>query len=321
MQKDSGLKLAVPADFSKPNATLFGRLFKTTMMDTILVLTDFSNAAFHAACYAAGLTLQLHSRQLILYHAYKAVAPEPDATSLAQHTSESLHARSLEKLAALHKRLAKFLNNVTAVRCRAEGLSLDTSINDVAEAENVDLIIMGITGKSGLEKHLVGSTTMRVAAKSRYPLLIVPGSTAIEPVSRILFACDVEQTTQLKAAADLRKILDAFPVPLMVVSVDHKQARFGANTPLDTVVLHELLAPYHPSFHYTDSSDTVAGIMEFAAVHQASIIVLIPKNQGFLEGLFHRSVTKKLAFHSSIPLLVLHESKPGETQGSAISQV
>ena len=107
----------------------------------------------------------------------------------------------------------------------------------------------------------------------------------------------------------------------MIVNVDHDQAHFGEKTPLDTVILHELLAPYNPSFHHTENEDTVEGIMEFALANQASMIILIPKNQGFLEGLFHRSVTKKLAYHSSIPLLVLHENKPGETQGSAISQV
>jgi nucleotide-binding universal stress UspA family protein len=295
--------------------------FKTCIMDNILVLSDFSDAAFHAACYAAGLTLQLHSKRLILYHAYEVVATVPGAASMVQQTSDSVHADSLKKLAALHRRLQKFLSNVTTVHYRAEGLSLDTSINDVAKAENADLIVMGITGRSALEQQLIGSTTIRVAPKSRYPVLIVPGGTAIEPVRQILFACDEKQTTQLGAATDLQKILDAFSVPLMIVNVDHKEARFGEKTPLDTVVLHELLAPYHPSFHYTDNEDTVAGIMEFALEHQASMIILIPKNQGFLEGLFHRSVTKKLAYHSSIPLLVLHENKPGETQGSATSQV
>jgi nucleotide-binding universal stress UspA family protein len=296
-------------------------VFQTGIMDNILVLTDFSDAAFHAACYAAGLTLQLHSKQLVLYHAYEIVAPGPGAASMAQQKSDSLHAESMEKLEALHGRLQKFLSNVTTVHYRAEGLSLDTSINDVAKAENADLIVMGITGRSALEQQLIGSTTIRVAPKSRYPVLIVPGSTAIEPVQRILFACDEKQTTQLGAATDLQKILDTFSVPLMIMTVDHEQTHFGEKTPLDTVVLHELLAPYHPSFHYTNNEDTVAGIMEFALEHQASMIILIPKNQDFLEGLFHRSVTKKLAYHSSIPLLVLHEHKIGETLGSPTSQV
>lgn len=301
--------------------TLRSGTFKTGIMDNILVLSDFSDVAFHAACYAAGLTLQLHSKQLILYHAYEIVVPVPGAASAVKQASASLHADSLEKLKALHGGLQKFLSNATTVHYRAEGLSLDTSINDVAKAENADLIVMGITGRSALEQQLIGSTTIGVAAKSRYPVLIVPGGTAIEPVRQILFACDEKQTTQLTAAADLQKILDAFSAPLMIVNVDHNQAHFGEKTPLDTVVLHELLAPYHPSFHYTDNEDTVAGIMEFAMEHEASMIILIPKNQGFLQGLFHRSVTKKLAYHSSIPLLILHEHKIGETLGSPTSQV
>ncbi len=280
-------------------------------MNNTLVLTDFSNTAFHAACYAAGLTLQLHTKELILYHAYE--IPGQDSGATPQKSNDKLHAESMEKLTDLHHQLEKYLSNVTAVRCRAEGVNPGTSINDIAEDEDADLIVMGTTGKSALEQKLIGSTTIKVAMKSRYPVLIVPGNTALEPIRRILLACDKEQTTQLEAASDLQKILDSLSVPLMVVNVDHEKYS-EIKTPLNTVLLHELLAAYHPSYHHTDNEDTVAGIMEFALANEASMIVLIPKNQGFLEGLFHRSVTKKLAFHTSIPLLVLHENKISETE-------
>src|SRR4051812_33707400 len=124
---------------------------KNIIMDTILVLTDFSDAAFHAACYAAGLTLQLRSKQLVLYHAYQAESPVSGPISSSEQTTDGRHAESMEKLAALHRSLEKFLNNVTTVRCRAEGIRLDTSINDVADTENANIIVMGIIGESALE--------------------------------------------------------------------------------------------------------------------------------------------------------------------------
>jgi nucleotide-binding universal stress UspA family protein len=66
---------------------------------------------------------------------------------------------------------------------------------------------------------------------------------------------------------------------------------------------------YRATYHFIDHSDTVAGITHFAQDRDASLIMVIPKSHGFFEGLFHRSVTQKLAYHTSIPLLVMHEKE------------
>lgn len=283
-------------------------------MNTILLLTDFSEASLHAARYAAALTRQFHASRLILFHAYQVIMPVPvseipvsaDTSSFAEN-SEALYNASLEGLKSLHDKLSGLINTDTVVKYRSEDIHLADSINEIAEEEGVDLVVMGITGKSKLEQTIVGSNTIRVSNESNYPVLIVPPQAVIEPVKRIVLACDLKKLGETLPAKELKKILEEFQAELFVVNVDHKQKNLSPETPLNAVFLNDLLALYHPAFHYVDNPDPVGGIMEFSKAHQASLIITIPKSHGFFEGLFHRSVTHKLAYHTSIPLLVIHE--------------
>jgi len=275
-------------------------------MQTILVLTDFSDAAFHAACYAGGLTLQFHSKTLILFHAYDVLLPVPGSGDIAQQTSDALHDQSIENLESLHRQLDKFINPLTTVHCIADPAILSGSINEITKDINADLIVMGITGKSAIEQTLVGSHTISVAEVSNIPLLIVPQDAAIAPIERIVFTCDMQDVSETVPIEPLKKILSELHAPLMVVNVKHDDT-VTAETTEQKTALETLLSDNHASFHSVENDDTIEGIMDFSLTNRASLIIVLPKDHGFLDGLFHKSVTKKLAYHSSIPLLVLHE--------------
>jgi hypothetical protein len=47
--------------------------------------------------------------------------------------------------------------------------------------------------------------------------------------------------------------------------------------------------------------------MRFADREDIQLVITLPQKYGFFESLFHRSVTKKLAFHTHLPLLLLNE--------------
>lgn len=49
-------------------------------------------------------------------------------------------------------------------------------IIDFAENNDIDLIVMGTLGKTGLEKFLVGSIAEKVVRNSRVPVMVVPTS-------------------------------------------------------------------------------------------------------------------------------------------------
>ena len=92
-------------------------------MDNILLLTDFSSAAFHAARYAASLSQQYHVKELVLFHAYEVLVPTPEIPVVVSN-NKPMYEDSLSKLQALHDKLQKYLYADTIVRYRAEAGSL-----------------------------------------------------------------------------------------------------------------------------------------------------------------------------------------------------
>jgi nucleotide-binding universal stress UspA family protein len=275
-------------------------------MDNILLLTDFSSTAFHAARYVAALSQQYHVKELVLFHAYEVLVPTPEIPVVVSN-NKPMYEDSVSKLQALQDKLQKYLYAGTIVRYRAEAGSLPSSINDIAREERAGLIVMGLTGKSKFEHLLSGNDSFRVPDESNYPVLLVPEWAIITPVERVVFACDLQEVTKTIPAASLKKILDDLHAELFVVNVDYRNSHFSAKTPLDQTALQKLLGNYHPSYYYIENKDLEKSILTFAAHHQASIILTIRKSHGFFQGLFHHSVTHHLAQQTPIPLLVLHE--------------
>lgn len=85
---------------------------------------------------------------------------------------------------------------------------------------NVDLIVMGASGKRGFTARIVGSVTKSVAIKSERPVLIIRPSKREEKGLKILFATD--GSVHSEAVVDL---LDSLPLPedseLILFSVLH----------------------------------------------------------------------------------------------------
>ena len=52
-------------------------------------------------------------------------------------------------------------------------IEVEDAIVNYAERENIDLIVIGGEGKSGLKEKLHGSTASHVAAQTKRPILIV----------------------------------------------------------------------------------------------------------------------------------------------------
>lgn len=73
--------------------------------------------------------------------------------------------------------------------------------------------------------------------------------------------------------------------------------------------VHTLLQEFDPEYHFTKNKEYVDGVNDFADSHKVNMIISIPKRHSFFEKLFIRSSTKKLAFHSHLPLLVVHKSR------------
>ena len=69
----------------------------------------------------------------------------------------------------------------------------------------------------------------------------------------------------------------------------------------------ELFRNTKHSFHYVETEDVEVGLFQFAEKHHCDLIVMVTRHYNFWERLMHRSLTQKIALHTELPLLILHE--------------
>jgi len=274
-------------------------------MKALLVLTDFSKAANTAADYACQLALQLNIQKIVLYHSYQVAVPISEAMVVVtdEENDRLTSVQNLEKLEGALKQ-----KNIAGIEFSYRTDTLDLSnINKVTEEEDASMIVMGTTGKTRLEEVLLGSNAILVCKASELPVVLVPDLVEMEPVRKIIFACDMIEVEKTIPVEKVRMILDAFKVPLTILNVDDEDKHFTADTPMNTMALHDMLKDYNPEYYNITSSDVAGGIIKFAKLYPATLVLLISRKHNFLEGIFYNSLTRKLSNRTTFPLLILHE--------------
>lgn len=279
-------------------------------MKSMLILTDFSEAAFRAAEYACELAGSLRIKRIVLFHAYRTVLPATDLPpDMVDINNEQTYRESMESLGLLHDRLRSMVEKTMTIDRMAEDsvlVELADLIRERCKQEAIDLIVMGVSGKSGLEKLLLGSTTAAILKSGDLPVLIVPQDVPLgKAASTIVFTSDLQEVNTVPVQP-LYDFLNALGGKISVVNVDRKGTEtYSTKTEEAIAGLHNLLVGYDSSFHYIKGNDVVEEILSFAEEQRASLIVTLHQQHGFWSRLFHESITKKLAYNSNIPLLSL----------------
>lgn len=276
-------------------------------MKTILILTDFSEAASHAAEFACQIAGALRAQRVLLYHAYRTIIGGTEIPVTVN--SKQVYDESMQKLGLLQERLKAKLGDQTKLDIGTEDAFLYDRINHLCSQQQVDLIVMGMSGKSQLERLLIGSTVMEILDVSNFPVLIVPASATVDAgIANLILTTDLKEFS-LSAYPAMLELLDAFKPHLHVLHVhaEEEVAQTQENRSIASS-LHDLLDQYNPTFDYLSGIDVESGILSFSRLHQAPLIVAVHRKRSFLSALFHHSVSKRLSYDSPAPLLALPSS-------------
>jgi len=272
-------------------------------MENILILTDFSEAAFRAAAYACELSGKLGTKQIILYHAIQTFVTGTEIPVVAD--SRQIYRECMEKLGMLSDRIKVLAGYDIRIRLLAEDSYLPANINRLCHEEDIDLIVMGFSGKSGFEKLVLGSTTLRVLEESKFPVLMVPPD--MQPgkgITTVIFATDLKDFSAVPGSR-LCRILDIFKADLHVINVSQEEETYSNELKDYIAGLHKLLEKYDPVFHYVSRDNIAEGILSMGELLHTSIIITIHREHNFLYSIFHKSVFRELIRRSSFPILSL----------------
>ncbi len=276
-------------------------------MNTLLVPTDFSATAHNAALYALHFAKQVKCKKIILYNAYQTpMATDANLALLDVIDINELEKNSKENLENFRRLLIPECDESITMEVKSEYGSISTDINEICSDNNIDGIVMGVTGGGKLEETLIGSFAIDVAKHSQVPVIVVPPNAGYTPIQEIMLACDFSKVVETMPAAPIKKILDETGAKLFVVNIDHKSKHFTPDTPFETLMVDTMLHNYNPEYVFVDDTDFVEAINRIALEKQVDLIITIPKRMGWFDGLFRKNHTKMLAYHSHVPLMVVH---------------
>lgn len=140
------------------------------MYERILVPTDGSDCADEAVSHALHLAGRYDATVHVLFVADTRRAGVSAPAISAADVRKALVDRGEDVTADVKRRATEA--GVEAVTAVEEGTPSKV-IRRYVESEGVDLVVMGTHGRTGLERHLVGSVAERTVRRSPVPVLTV----------------------------------------------------------------------------------------------------------------------------------------------------
>jgi nucleotide-binding universal stress UspA family protein len=279
-------------------------------METILIPTDFSPTARNAALYALKLAGQLGVKKMILYHSYEIpVSVDPLTPGIQMLDIESSKENSAQALDNAVIQIKAFANNIEIDTINEYGALAD-GLDDVCAKANAGLVVMGITGGGALEEKLIGSNALSVAKHTKIPVIIVPAKTTFTRISSVMLASDFDKTGITISLKVARNILEETKAKLYVLHVEEPGAEDGVTDPTivtgENHALYSLLQDLQPEYYIAKNKNFVEAVNTFVTTNEIDLIITIARKHGFFENLFKESHTKMLAFHSTVPVMVIN---------------
>lgn len=270
----------------------------------ILVPSDFSEISNNAAIYAAKFAKKVNAEIILFHIVHFEHPPMVQVSEAVEQKIENIRLSNASKdCVLLVNDLKSKVKGVQISFKVVTGFPIADVIENYATTNQIDLIIMGTKGASGLAKVLFGSNAVAVINKSSIPVITVPESSHFNNVKLIVYASDLDKMqSEIKKIIPLAKLFDASINILHVLPSESRKK-------IDTVsVVNGLIDKYKYqkiSFHIAHKSDIVEEINRFVTDVKADILAMYTHELGFFESLFKTSFNREMAFHSSVPLLTI----------------
>ncbi|MBA2612746.1 MAG: universal stress protein [Bacteroidetes bacterium] len=272
-------------------------------MKTILVPTDFSDAAKNASIYAAEFAKSIRGK-IILYHAYHLpIMITTDTPTTVMMDMQMVEEENLERL----KKEAHHLKEKTGVDITyriTEGFAVD-EILEIERSQNPDLIIMGMQQSQPLNEFLVGGIATDVIRQSLVPVMIIPLGANFKQFKKIVFATDYNIDTDIHLLEPLKEFAKIFYAKLFILNIVKELELVGVEKEVSRMRIQNYFEDLDHTHYYFEDTDIIHGLNEFIEEYEIDIVTMLPHRHNLFKRMFSESYTKKMAFHTHIPLLTM----------------
>ncbi|HJY13518.1 MAG TPA: universal stress protein [Flavobacterium sp.] len=272
-------------------------------MKRILVPTDFSEHAEDALKVAAQIAKKNDS-EIIVLHMLELPHQMNDAI---------LGGASIPETMLFMKKANEMLDDISS-RPYLDGIpvteivKIDKPIHGITQVSkdyDIDLIIMGSHGSSGVEELLIGSNTEKVVRNSEIPVLVIKKDISNFKVTNIVFASDFSEETK-KPFEKLLNFTKFFESKIHLVTI------CTPNSFKPTHVSEKAMKNFINEFNITNYTTHIyndtnieKGIINFANSINADIIGMCTHGRTGFAHFFNGSISEGLVNHAVRPVITL----------------
>jgi len=275
-------------------------------MKSFLFPTDFSPLANSALEYAVQLA-ELNDSKISLLNTYEVplVAPGNIFTSREQ-TMQLTRERFSE---AIWKKLDDLVEQYPSpVFSQTHYVKEGNAVNEIlklSRQNEVDLIVMGTKGESGHATPFLGSVTADVLRRATCPVLAIPEAAIFNGVNQITYATDLthDETHLFQRLVNFAKTYDS-SITFLHISPQGQ----GEVTHEESLQAFMQSSDYGKlAFLKIEAKDTIEGLNHYIDQHNIQLLAMTTRTKSLFEMLFHQSATRKMIFHTHIPLLAFSQ--------------
>ncbi|WP_343705451.1 universal stress protein [Flavobacterium sp.] len=270
-------------------------------MKRILVPTDFSEHAEDALKVAAQIAKKNNS-ELILLHMLELPQQSNDAI---------MGGTSIPETMLFMKKANETLDEV-ASRDYLEGIpvteivKMDKPIHGITQISkdyDIDLIVMGSHGSSGVEELLIGSNTEKVVRNSEIPVLVIKKNIPNFNAANIVFASDFSDEAK-KPFEKLLNFTKLFDSKLHLVTICTPNS--FKPTHVSEEAMNDFIEEFNISNYTTqiyNDTNIEKGIINFSNKIDADVIGMCTHGRTGFAHFFNGSISEGLVNHAIKPVI------------------
>jgi nucleotide-binding universal stress UspA family protein len=276
-------------------------------MNKILVPVDFSDFSENALEVAATLAKKFDARIIVLH-----MLGLSEAVLTKDESQEFMEAQYYMKLAK--KRFDSFLDKpfLKGVRVfeTVQNFKDFNEINEIVKEQEIDLVVMGSHGSSGLNSLFVGSNTEKVIRTCEAPVLVIKKRRQNLEIKEAIFASDFE-VENIPAYTKAIKFFKMLGAKVHLVYINRPNQYFKNDQEINGQIGLFMGVAHHGDTLVENKVSILndysieEGIYNYAKAVDADIIALPTHGRKGLAHFFKGSISEDIANHADLPVITL----------------
>ena len=267
-------------------------------MRTIIAGTDFSKSSINACRYAAMLAQKLNCK-LTLFNLFEAPIIHSNM-GLYGYSYISLRRENEERTFKLVKVLQEEFPKLKINQFVTSG-AFKNELQDFIKSHYIAAAVMGLESKHKFSKSIFGSSGTNLIGKINTPVIIVPESYKQHKLNKIALAVDSSEKLHKATLDDFGTIIKKMDVQLELIHV-RTDAEF-INPTITSLTINKKKLP----ILNIPAKDLQLGIKKYCVKNRPDMMATISKKHSVFYNFFIESDSKKIAFVTKAPVLVIHE--------------